>query len=177
MAAGSALGGSGGSIREVSVSGPLRSPWSPAHGLLAGGAAEGPSSGSHRALVAAVPEAALAASSTSAAGAPGRSSAPASPAAETRAQAAAQRRRRREACFVYYYRVFSHRDAVVRELIRSKMIDAVEPRGWRCPACEVAKAHRNHFGGSGREEPAPWAIRLTRLSARRVRLSSTNFTP
>ena len=32
--------------------------------------------------------------------------------------------------------------------------------GWQSPACEVAKAHRNHFGGSGREAyaaPLPWA--------------------
>ena len=106
------------------------------------------------------PEAASAESSPSAAGALGQSSAPAAAAAETPAEAAARRRLRREACFVYYHRVFNHRDAVVRRLIRLQMIDAAEPQGWRCPACEVAKAHRNHFGGSGRETPAakgPWA--------------------
>ena len=40
------------------------------------------------------------------------------------------------------------------------MIDAVEPPGWRCEACEVAKAHRNSFGSKEREDPGklpPWS--------------------
>ena len=92
--------------------------------------------------------------STSAAGASSRTAAPAEAAAETRAEASAQRRRLSEACFVYYHRVFNYRDAAVRELVRLKTIGAVEPQGWRCPACEVAKVNRNHFGGPGREAPA-----------------------
>ena len=93
-----------------------------------GVATEGPSSRSLGASGASVPEAVLEeeAESAAAAGASGRSSALAEAAVEDRAEAVAQRRRRREACFVYCHRVFSHRDAVVRELIRLKMIGAVE---------------------------------------------------
>ena len=79
---------------------------------------------------------------------------------EDRVEAPAQRRRRREERYVYFYRIFSHRDAVVRELIRLKVIGAVEPQGWRRPACERTKAHRNRFGDPEREAPAaslPWA--------------------
>jgi len=111
-----------------------------------------PSSGLSGASVNMVSEAS-AGSPLSAAGASGPSSAPAVAAAEVPGEAAALRRSRREACFVYYHRVFNHRDAVVRRLMKSKLIDAVEPRGWRCQACEVAKVRRTHFGGSGREAP------------------------
>ena len=119
-----------------------------------GVATEGPSSVLLGASEAAVPEAASKAALPPASRASGRSSASAEAAAEPRAETADLRRRRKEAWFVYYHRAFSHRDADVRGLIRLKMANAVEPRGRRCPACGVAKAHRNHFGGLGREAPA-----------------------
>ena len=72
---------------------------------------------------------ASAGSPLSAAGASGPSSAPGVAAVVAPSEAAALRRARREACYVYYHRVFNHRDAVVKGLMEAKLIDAVEPQG------------------------------------------------
>ena len=145
--------------RQPMVSWPAKAPAASGPGLsgVLAPAASGP--GLSGASVDMVSEAS-AGSPLSAAGASAPSSAPGVAAVVAPSEAAALRRARREACFVYHHRVFNHRDAVVKGLMEAKLIDAVEPPGWRCPACEVAKVRRTHFGASGREAPAtplPWA--------------------
>ena len=62
------------------------------------------------------------------------------------------KREQQESDWVYYHNCFNHRDQAVRDMVHDgRLKDVVaEPRHWRCPGCELAKAQRAGFGTKAR---------------------------